>query len=107
MKFIKIIGSFALTAFVLSGCKEKDVISVPEKGSSDIIRFETSTGLKAATTVENTLKGDPAGFKVYGTGGKSPTGWLAGIDGTNNHVFDGSEWGWKDEPVWWLTNPAG
>ena len=94
MKFFKIIGSIALTTFAFVGCKEKDVISVSDRGSSDIIRFETSTGLKAATTLESTLKG----FKVYGTGGKSPSGWLVGIDGTNNHVFVGNEWGWKDEP---------
>ena len=95
------IFGFAAAGIILSGCMKNDV-TVSDKDSSNIIKFETTaTRTKAAVTQGSTLQDDGDGFKVYGTSGSSPSGWYKTVNGTNDHFFDGTKWGWKGTQEEW------
>jgi len=94
------IFGFAAAGIILSGCMKNDV-TVSDKDSSNIIKLETTTTrTKAAVTQGSTLQDDANGFKVYATSNGSAV-WYSGIDGTNNHVYAGGNWGWAGTQVEW------
>ena len=78
--------------------------------ASDAISLAPSTAItRALVSNLDTLQNAPDGFVVYATAGASPTAWYDGgsgavIDGSNNHVYVSSKWGFKTNVSWPATD---
>lgn len=102
----KTMFGLAMCALFLASCSNDPSVGESTAVNPDQINFITST-TRAQITDLPALQSSTAGFVVYATSGSAPTGWFAGIDGTNNYRYNAGNWGWAGVAPQWPTTVAG